>query len=145
MGNHTHKWPACPGAAPPPEAFLTCVPPPAHCREYVTGFRKRKQQRRKEAVRSLEERQIEQCSQPAASANLRAGPSVVIGQSLPSVQFELAEVELPDRLAFVRAGEIKEENSIKPLSPRKFRRQPRDVIAGRHEIHIARVVVHPGE
>lgn len=64
--------------------------------QLVNGFGGRDGDRDDIASR-LAQRDVEQCGQPTARSDFRAGPLFVIGARLVCIQLELPDIEVPDR------------------------------------------------
>ena len=82
-----------------------------------------------DVTRGLGQWEIQQRGETASSFDLRASPSLVIGQSLVAVEVELFQVEIPDRTPFARLRQVEKEHGIESLRARELRRQLRDVVA----------------
>src|SRR5436305_13852730 len=63
----------------------------------------------------LDEREVEQGREATARADLGTGEITVLRPPLRRIQSEFSNVDLPDRLAFPRTGEIEKEHTVEPL------------------------------
>ena len=93
----------------------------------------------------FQQRHIQQRGQATTGFDLGTGPLVIIGPTLLGLQFKLLQIDLPDRLSLRVTGKIEKEDAIEPLGAHKLRWQFGDVVTGRDQEHIGRMVVHPGQ
>lgn len=73
--------------------------------------------------------------------NFGARPIAINWAGLPGVLAELADVQMPAAPSLLGAGQIDEENRIKPFGRAELQRQRRDIVRLVDQEHIAFVVV----
>ena len=96
-----------------------------------------------DVLRGLDERNVEQGRQAAASSYFGAGPGTVFRQVLVRFDPEPFEVHPPDRLLLLLAGKVEKEDAVKAFGSTEFWRQSPDVVRRADDEYIRLVVVQP--
>ena len=85
----------------------------------IHGLRRRHSHRH-DVLCGLSQRHIQQRRQAAATTDLRAGPILGVRLGLVGVEVEQVQADVPDGCLLCCARQIKEEDAIEPLGPRKL-------------------------
>ena len=98
-----------------------------------------------DVMSGLDQRDVQQCRQPAARTDLGARPRRVVRPGATFGNSKLFDVHPPDQFLLRLVGQVEEEDPVETLRAGELRRQLGNVVAGADEEDVAGSVGKPGE